>query len=199
MASIGLRKPFYAIYKNTNGTVTYSNGGILGGAIEFSASIESGKDNNLYADDTIVETDRTFAGGTISITTDDLTEEASCAVLGITKKEITIGESGMANEMVYDDNVVTPYLGFGIIIPKKKDGIMSYRAVVLCKIMFNVPEEAAVTKKDSIEWKTPTLPGTVLRSDAAGHPWKREVTVDSEELAAAYIKQCLNITDAPVV
>ena len=51
MAGIGLRKPHYAIYNyaEETGAVTYSGGGLLAKAVEFSASIESGDDNNLYA------------------------------------------------------------------------------------------------------------------------------------------------------
>lgn len=200
MAGIGLRKPYYAIYNyaEETGAVTYSGGGLLAKAVEFSASIESGDDNNLYADDGIAESDRSFSNGTISITTDDLTTEASAAVLGITPKEITIGEaSEKVKELVYDEDAVTPYLGFGVIIPKKRNGALSFRAVVFPKIMFNVPEDAATTKGESIEWKTPTIEGTILRSDADKHPWKREVTVPDEAKAIAYIKKCLNITDAP--
>ena len=198
MASIGLRKPFYAIYNynEESGTVTYTGGGLLAKAVEFSASIESGDDNNLYADDVIAESDRSFSNGSISITTDDLTTEASAAILGITAKEITVGSATKVSELVYDEDAVTPYLGFGVIIPKKRNGVLSFRAVVFPKIMFNVPEESATTKGETIEWKTPTIDGTILRSDAEKHPWKREVTVADEATAIAYIKQQLNITDS---
>lgn len=199
MAGIGLRKPFYAIYNYDDGagTVSYSGGGILAKAVEFSASIESGDNNDLYADDGIAESDRSFGSGTISITTDDLSQEASAAILGIVAKEITIGEAAnKIKELVYDEDAATPYLGFGVIIPKIKGGVQSFRALVFPKIMFNAPEDAATTKGESIEWQTPTIEGTILRSDADKHAWKREVTVADEATAVAYIKQCLNITDA---
>lgn len=202
MAGIGLRKPYYAIYhyNESTGEVTYTRGGVLAKAIEFSASVESGDDNNLWADDGIAESDRSFGGGTVSITTDDLAQEASAAILGITPREITIGgASTPVMELVYDEEATAPYLGFGVIIPKKKNSKIIYRAVVLPKIMFSVPEDAAKTMQDSIEWQTPTIEGTILRSDALGHPWKREVTVASEAEAVAYIKQCLQITEAPAL
>lgn len=196
MAGIGLRKPFYSIYNNADGVVTYTGGGILAKAIEFSASIETATDNNLYADDGIAESDRSFASGTISITTDDLTPEASAAILGITATDVTVGEATVS-ELVYDEDAQTPYLGFGVIIPKIRGGVASFRAVVFPKIMFNVPEDAATTKGESIEWQTPTIEGTILRSDAEKHPWKREATVGTEAQAIAYIKQCLNIVETP--
>lgn len=198
MAGIGLRKPYYAVYNydESAGAVSYANGGLLAKAVEFSASIESGDNNDLYADDGVAESDRSFGSGTISITTDDLTTEASAAILGIVAKEITIGSGAQkVQELVYDEDAVTPYLGFGVIIPKMRGGATVYRALVFPKIMFNVPEDAATTKGESIEWQTPTIEGTILRSDADKHPWKREVTVDSEATAIAYIKQCLNITN----
>lgn len=200
MAGIGLRKPYYAIYNydEATETVAYTGGGLLAKAVEFSASIESGDKNDLYADDGIAESDRSFGSGTISITTDDLMPEPSAAILGVTPKEITIGDSGeKVQELVYDEDVEAPYLGFGVIIPKKKDGGPCFRAVVFPRIMFNVPEDAATTKGESIEWQTPTIEGTILRSEEEKHPWKREVTVSTEALAVAYIKQCLGITDAP--
>lgn len=194
MAGIGLRKPYFAIYQNVDSVVTYSKGGLLGKAIEFSASVEDGSNNNLYADDGVAESDRTFAGGTISLTTDDLFNEVSATILGVVPKELTVGDTTV-KELIFDDTAVTPYLGIGIVVPKMNKQIISYRAIVFPKVMFSVPEDAATTKGESIEWQTKTIEGTILRSDATGHPWKRETTVADEETAIAYIKQLLNITD----
>lgn len=199
MAGIGLRKPFFAKYSydEKSGAVSYTGGGLLAKAVEFSASIESSDDNGLYADDMVAETDRSFAGGSISITTDDLTAEASAAILGITAKSIQIGDGAeTVQELVYDDSMTDTFLGFGIIIPKRRGGVNSFRAVVFPKIQFGVPEDSAKTKANSIEWQTPTIEGTILRSDAEGHPWKREVTVPDEATAIAYIKKCLGIGGA---
>lgn len=199
MASIGLRKPFYAVYNYDEATdaVSYTGGGIMAKAITFSASIEGAEENILYADDGAAETDRSFGSGTISLTTDDLTQDISKAILGLAESKITIG-SDEITELVYDENMNSPYLGFGVIIPKKKNGAPCFRAVILPKVSFSVPAEDAQTKQGSIEWKTPTIEGTIMRSDAEGHPWKREVTVPTEALAIAYIKQVLNIASTPV-
>lgn len=198
MASIGLSKPYVAVYAESGGAVSYTKGTVLGGAVEFSASIESGDDNNLYADNKIQETDRTFAGGSLSITTDDLTQEASALILGMTAKPVTVTgiTSESLTELVYDDDATTPYLGFGVIVKKKKGGVYKYRAVVFTKIMFNVPEDAATTQGDSIEWKTPVLEATIMRDDSEKHVWKREATLESEADAEKYIKHCLGISAA---
>ena len=121
MATIGLSKPYYAVYSNTGSTVSYSNGGILAKAVEFSAEIENTDDNNLYADNAIAETDRSFSGGTLTITTDDLTQEASAAILGLTAQSITIEgvTTETPTELIFGEAQTIPYLGFGIIIKKK--------------------------------------------------------------------------------
>lgn len=201
MATIGVSKPYYGIYKNTGGVITYENGGIFAKAIEFSASIESGEDNNLYADNGIAETDRSFGGGSISVTTDEISQTAAAAILGIAPNTITVGEDTDVNELVFDDDMDIPDLGFGIIIKKKVSGAYKYRAVFFHKIKFNIPEDAATTQGETIEWQTPTIEGTIMRDDSAKHGWKSEVTVDTEAEAEAYIKQKLGITPkaAPVI
>jgi len=196
MATIGVSKPYYGKYVNTDGVITYSNAGVFAKAVEFSASIESGDDNNLYADNGIAESDRSFSSGTISVTTDEITPEAAAAILGITPKTITIGDGEDAktvSELVYDDDMDPPDLGFGIIIKKKVNGAYKYRAVFFHKIKFNIPEDAATTQGETIEWQTPTIEGVIMRDDSSKHAWKSEVTVDSEELAEAYLKQKLGI------
>lgn len=193
MATIGVSKPYYGKYVNTDGVITYEDGGIFAKAIEFSATIDSGDDNNLYADNAIAESDRSFGSGSISVTTDEISQTAAAAILGITANTITVGAEEDVSELVYDDDMTVPDLGFGIIIKKKVSGAYKYRAVFFHKIKFNIPEDAATTQGESIEWQTPTIEGTIMRDDAAKHGWKSEVTVDTEALAEAYIKQKLGI------
>ena len=200
MASIGLRNPYFAVYNYDSeaGEVTYSNGGLMAKAIEFSAKLESSDSNNLYADDGIAESDTSFGGGEMTITTDDLTQEVSQVILGIKTQKVTVN-SKEVDELVYDDDMAAPYLGFGVIIPKKINGLRKWRAVVLLRIQFAVPEESAKTKEDKIEWITPQLTATVTRSEAEKSPWKREAILESLADAQAYIKQVLNITSGGAV
>lgn len=193
MATIGVSKPYYGKYVNTDGVITYTGGAVFAKAVEFSASIESGDDNNLYADNGIAESDRSFGGGAISVTTDEISQTAAAAILGITTKTITIGTDADISELVYDDDMSIPDLGFGIIIKKKVSGMDKYRAVFFHKIKFNIPEDAATTQGETIEWQTPTIEGTIMRDDSAKHGWKSEVTVDTEAQAVAYLKQKLGI------
>lgn len=199
MATIGLSKPYYAIYAEAGGVVSYSGGAVMGKATEANISIETTEDNNLYGDNGLAETDRRFTNGSLTLSTTDLSQEVSKAILGLTEQAIT-GIDGVTDtsvkELVYDDTQVTPYLGVGFIIKKKVNGAYKWRGVVLPKVMFSVPEDAATTQGESIEWQTPELTGAIMRDDSATHMWKREATFTTEAQAEAYIKNRLSITVA---
>lgn len=199
MAVIGLSKPYYGIYSATGNAVSYANGAVMGKATEANIDIDTTEDNNLYADNAIAETDRSFAGGTLTLSTDDLSQDVAKAILGLTETAIT-GIEGVTDtsvkELVYDDTQNTPYLGVGFIVKKKVGGAYKWRAVVLSKVMFSVPADAATTQGESIEWQVPELSATIMRDDSATHMWKREATFTTEAQAEAYIKARLNITEA---
>ncbi len=199
MATIGVSKPYYAVYGVTGNVVSYSNGGKLGKLTEVNLEIETSEDNNLYADNAIAETDRTFSNGTLTLTPDDLSQEVSKAILGL--KEENLGtidgiQDTEVKELIYDDTQVTPYLGVGFIVKKRKNGLDRWRAIVLTKCMFAVPSDAATTQGDSIEWQVPELSATVMRDDSENHMWKREAVFTTEAQAEVYIKNRLNITEA---
>lgn len=199
MAVIGLSKPYYGIYNVSGTTVSYSDGAVMGKATEANIEINTTEDNNLYADNAIAETDRSFAGGTLALSTDDLSQEVTKVILGLKENTIT-GIEGVTDtsvkELVYDDTQTTPYLGVGFIVKKKVGGAYKWRAVVLSKVMFSVPADAATTQGESIEWQVPELSATIMRDDSETHMWKREATFTSEAQAEAYIRARLNITEA---
>lgn len=199
MATIGLSKPYYAVYSNTGTTVSYATGAVMGKATEANIEIETTDDNNLYADNAVAETDRSFSGGTLTLSTDDLSQEVSKAILGLTEQaiaEITGITDEDVQELIYDDTQVTPYLGVGFIIKKKVGGVYKWRGVVLTKVMFSVPSDAATTQGETIEWQVPELTATIMRDNSATHMWKREATFTTEAQAEAYIKDRLNIPAA---
>lgn len=199
MAIVGVCKPYYAKYSNSGSAVTYSGGGVMGKAVELSAEIEASDNNNLYADNAIAESEKTFSSGTLGLTTDDLEQAASKDILGLKEESIT-GITGVTDtsvkELIYDDDQATPYLGVGIIIKKIKDGVTKWRAIVFTKVQFAVPSDSATTQGETIEWQTPEISGTIMRDDTEKHAWKKEATFTSEAQAEAYIKARLNITEA---
>lgn len=199
MATIGLSRPYYAVYSNTGSTVTRSNGGVLGKYTEMSINLEDGADNVLYGDNGPAESDSTFAGGTFEMSTTELLPDTAVAILGVVKEAIGSTpalSTENASWIVYDDRQEAPYLSVGGIIKKKVNGALKWVAFVLEKIQFTTPGEEATTQGSTVEWQVPSLSATIMRSDAENHPWYRKSTLlDTEEDAETLLKSYLNITD----
>ena len=196
MAKVGLSKPYYAVYSEGSGTPTYSAGAVMGKATEANIEIDTADNNNLYGDNGIAETDVLFAGGTLTLSTTDLSPEVSAAILGITPaavSEITGVTDEDVKELVFDDNQVTPYLGVGFIVKHIVNGVTKWRGIVLTKVIFSVPPDSATTQGETIEWQVPELTGTIMRDDSAAHAWKREAMFTTEAQAETYIKDRLSI------
>lgn len=166
-------------------------------------SIEDSEDNELYGDGVIVAVDRKFAGGKLTVGTTEMDDATVAAMLGVKQASIT-GISGVTDtsvkELIYDDDIDTPYVGYGFIIEGNVDdaedptGDPYYRAVVFAKIMFSLPSSSLETREKDINWQTPELTGKILRDDSADHVWKREATFTTKAQALAYLKARLNIT-----
>lgn len=198
MAIKGLSKPYFGNYAiNASGAAEYTEGVSGGEAIEYSASIETSDDNPLYADNNIKENDHgTFSSGTLSLGTADLTAAASKFLLGAKTVTRTMGEKTVS-ETVYDDDAKATPKGFGIIEMHQINNSDTFRAVILCKVIMNIPEDAATTKGESVDWQTKTIEGTIQRSDENTanykHPWKIEAWFATEEEAEEYLKTVLGV------
>lgn len=198
MAGIGLSKPYYAIYNANNGNPTYSGGGLIGKATELTLELEGADANVLYADNAAAESDNQFAGGTLTVSTDDLLPEPMMGILGIVQQAIEAEGITTSDPqwLVYNDNQNIPYVGFGGIIKAKQGGVTKWIAVVFTKIQFANPGISAVTQGETIEWQTKELSATVMRDDSASHTWQMQSTpLDSEADAEAAIKAALGIKD----
>lgn len=168
----------------------------MGKAVEFTTQFNQQNGSTLNADNGPAEEERPFAGGTVTITTDDLTPEVSAAILGLASKDLEeipgVTDSGV-KELLYGDNQEAPYLGISVVEKRKHDNVYKWRGIVLTKVMFSVPPDSAVTQGETITWKTPTLTGSILRDDSEDHLWKREATLSTEVQAEAFTKHRLNI------
>lgn len=199
MAIKGLSIPVFGRYKFNAATkeVTYTDGIVGGHAIEYTLSVQSTDNNPLHADNKVIENDvGKFSSGTLSLGTDDLTAAVSKYLMGLKEESLTIEGLTEVTETIYDDEAVAPDLGFGIIEMHQKDNVDKYKGVIICRVTMNIPEDTATTRKQSIEWQTKTIEGTVQRSEEntakRKHPWKREAWFDKEE-ALLYLKTVLGV------
>lgn len=195
MATIGLSKPYYAIYSATGSAVSYSGGGLLGKAVELSMELEGADANILYADNGPAESASQFAGGTLTITTDDLLPDPTAAILGLTLQAIDNDEinTPTPKELVFGDSQVIPYVGFGVIVKKQQSNVTKWMGIVYPKVQFSNPGIEATTQGETIEWQTPELSATIMRDDTTAHNWCRHALLDSEADAEAYVKGLLGI------
>lgn len=199
MATIGLSKPYYAVYSAAENVVTYANGAVMGKATEANIEINTSDNNNLYGDNAIAETDRQFTSGTLTLSTTDLSQEVSKAILGLqeeTLDSITGVTDEDVSELIYDDTQAIPYLGVGFIVKKVVNGVTMWRGIVLTKVMFSIASDAATTQGETITWQVSSLTATIMRDDSATRMWKREATFTTEAQAEAYIKDRLSISAA---
>ena len=89
MAIIGCSYLLYANYSNSGTSITYSTGGTAAKLVSVNISLDSATDNDFYADNSVDETDRVFAGGTRTVQTNDLTDAVSKAILGLQEASLS--------------------------------------------------------------------------------------------------------------
>lgn len=176
MAIKGLSKPVCANHTAVGNAVTYSDAYAADKAVEYSFEADVAEDKDLYADNQVAETAAgRFVSGKLTLKTADLTPELSKKILGLKTVTRQVGEETVT-EVVYDDDQVAPYLGFGIIEEHQIDNKTGYLPVVFPKIRFSIPADAATTRGDEVDWQTKEISGTVVRSDQVddnyNHPWK---------------------------
>lgn len=179
MATVGLSKPYYAKYAVSGSTVTYTGFAALGKAVELSVDLDDNSSNVLYADNGAAESVTSFSGGTLTITTDDLTTTAAKDILGLT--------DGASGEVLFKADAVAPYVGFGVIIKKIQSGAVKWMAVAFPKVQFSNPGVEANTQGETIDWQTPELSATIMRDDTADAVWQRWAMCDTEAAAYAYL------------
>lgn len=183
MAKVGLKYPVYAVLTENGSVVSYSGGAVLAKAIEASINIDT-NDVKLFADDAVAESDQSFSSGSVKIGIDDLYDAAKVALLAYVEgatidaslgtKELSAGASTGAN------------VGFGFYCKVIRSGLTRYRAIWLKKVQFKEPSDEATTKGEKVEFKTPSLEGTIMM--ASDDKWKEEGTFSTETLAKAWLE-----------
>lgn len=189
MAKIGLSKPIIALYSASGSTVTYSSKATLGKFTDLSIDIDDASDNTLYADNAPAEVETSFAGGTVTVTTDDLSPDVMTSVLGL--HETTISATGVttsgAKWLDFDDRQLVPAVALCGVIKRRIGGDTKYQAFVLPKVTFSNPAMAVTTQGETIEWQTQELGGKIERDDTANHGWQHlssYLATEDEALAA---------------
>lgn len=182
MAYIGLAKPYIAKLIN-EATKTYANGFKCGKAM--SVNIQPNyNEGKLYADNQLSEYVKEFKDGTMTLGTDRLPKEAESVCFGHTVSE---------DSVTYKTNDSANFVGVGFYVDEMVDGVKNYAAIVVYKVKFTENAEDYSTKGENIEFKTPSITGTI--AGLTSTEWKDRKIFDSEKEAEDWVKEVLNITD----
>ena len=177
MAKIGLRNFKYSIL-DENDVVTAP--ATLGKAVSCQVSIEN-NNAELYADDTIAESDYSFSKGTVTLGVDDETLATFAALLGH-----TVGTGG---EVIRSSEDTAPYVALGRIVTKLVGGERQYKVEYLSKVKFQEPSADENTKGATVEFGTTSIEGTVMA--LADGTWSKAKTFDDYEDAEDYLDELL--------
>lgn len=191
MAFVGLRHPVFApITTETDGAEpVYGKGVVIGRAIKADIAFKR-TDVKLYGDDMACEADNTVTGGTVTLGTDDLSDEVAVAMLGETK-----GETGE----IVESSKPAPYGGFGYLRVRRLRGVTSYIAYWLYKVQFARGDENASTKGESLEWQTPTVQGSMMgvyADDSGEQSFRVRKSFTTEKDAIAWLNGKAKIASA---
>ena len=181
MAKIGLNNFKYSVLTETAGVPSYAGVKSLAKAIDCKVAIEN-YTAELYADDSLAESDYTFKKGTITLTIDEDDDTVFAELLGHSVDEET-------GEMVRKDTDVAPYVGVGRILTKIVNGVYKYKVEFLPKVKFSEPAQEETTKGDSIEFKTPSIEGTVTK--LADGTWSRAKTFTDKNEAIEFLNSLM--------
>ena len=151
----------------------------LGKAIDCKVSLDL-NNAELFADDSIAESDYSFNKGTVTIGIDDDDDTILAPLLGHTVTE---------GEVIRKDTDQAPYIAFGRIITKIVGGVYKYKVEFLETVKFKdfMPDEE--TKKENLDFKTITIEGTVTKKKNG--EWSKSKTFTTYEEASTYLDKLL--------
>ena len=185
MARIGLKKAQYALIDPER--YKYFKYGSLDKIIEekFAPEFNSAE---LYADDTLAESDYSFKKGTLTITVANDDDKTEAELMG--HKYET---SGYAAKRISD---VAPEVGYGHIVTKIVNGVRKYKVEFFPRVKFNKITTDAKTRGENVEFGTTTIEGVVYPLDKDSQnfeagTWEVHQTFDTEENAEEFLDECM--------
>lgn len=188
----GFSKPYVALYSESGGTITYSDGQQLARGVSVNIEPESSEDNEFHADNVVAESaNGTFTGGTLTLTVDGLLKAAEKLIMGLPAAD-TDGFTA------YGDDQSAPFCGVGFIARYMSGGVTTYTPIVLAKVQFAQIALEAETQEEEIDWQTQELTATIMRGDDSNHNWKFiGGDLATESAAEDAIKTKLGINTTP--
>lgn len=193
MAFVGMKYCVAApIQAETRGqAITYGSGVVVGEAIGATINF-SRNSGGIYGDDMLVDSDNSVTGGTVEINVVDIRKDAIPVIFSVSKDS---GDSGGA-DVYHELGDASPDIGLGYIRVNRYKGKYTYYAYWIHKAQLAINNETASTKKESIEWQTPTASGNIMGVviDSTGKTVFRDYAqFDTEAAATTWLNTRANI------
>lgn len=190
MAGIGLYGVYYSKATLTNGVLTgYGGVKTMGKAISATFEPADAADNPLYANNGIAERDASGgAGGTLSVTLDQLDRTAMGDLFGLTAAtSVVSGVTGTGFD--FTGNELSAPVGVAFVKWNQiNNDRANYQAVIFSYVMFSPSSESYQTLGESVDWQTPELSGIVSGGAVTGtFPWKKVYDFATQEAAIQFI------------
>lgn len=187
MANIGLSSYLYGELTITAGKATYAAPAKLAGAIECKVAPEANS-AELYADDTLVESDYSIPKGTLTIGIDDDDDSVFGPLLGKTEGTYTPTGENKTPVTTYTSSIndQSKFVGFGYVTAKSGG---KYKVRFFKKVKFKPFDSDSKTKGDKLEYTTPSVEGVF--STLEDGSYKEEATFEGTTArvdAIAYLK-----------
>lgn len=179
MAKIGFAEPWMAKLDATAGT--YSDGFKCGAAVSGTIT-PNYQSSSLYADNQLKESASSMTDATVSLTVSDIPAQAVTVLFGH-----EVDEDGTVH---YNVNDSANWVGLGAYEDNTVNGVKTFSAMVLPKVMFKETARNYTTKGDNVAFQTETIEGSAafLNGD-----WKKTKDFTTAEAAIAWIKSELGI------
>lgn len=182
MPYVGLAKPYIAKLVNEK-TKKYSDGFKCGKAMSVNIT-PNYNEAKLHADNQLSEYIKEFKDGTMVLGTDRLPREAD---------RVCFGHETTEDGVTYKTGDSANYVGTGFCVDEMLDGVKKYVATVIYKVKFGEGAEDYTTRGENIEFKTPSISGTI--SGLSSTEWREKKVFDTEEEAETWVKKVLCIED----
>lgn len=184
MAFIGLSNPYIAKLVDES-SKKYSDGFECGKAITVNVT-PNYNEAKLYANNQLAENVKEFKDGNITLGTDRLPSTAA---------EVCFGHdvSDDGREVTYKAGDSSNNVGVGFYVDRNIDSVRDYEATVVYKVKFNESANEYNTKGDTIEFKTPSIEGTIAALKTG--EWKKTKIFETKDEAVSWLKETLGISE----
>lgn len=173
MAQVGVSDLYYAVLTKDDGTgVTYNTPVKIPGLISINIKPNSSTET-LFGDNGPMETASTLGNIQVEINTADIDFATQAVLLGH-----TLNGSGILLRKSTD---IPPWVAIGFKALKSNG---KYRYGWLVKGKFAIPDMDNTTRKDSIDFQTPTINGSFVKRDNDAL-WLRQTDEDAVGYTAA--------------